>query len=77
MVDDTKWQDVLAKLKRGITPRNVAVVGAARHNEFRWIQSHLPFHNNNGKVFHVNLNEKLLDCILFYMIMNQFVVFSK
>ncbi|MCH2525224.1 MAG: CoA-binding protein [Dehalococcoidia bacterium] len=57
MVDDTKWQDVLTKLKRGITPRNVAVVGAARHNEFRWIQSHLPFHNNNGKVFHVNLNE--------------------
>lgn len=57
MVDTQDKTGTLAKLQRGFYPRNVAVVGAARHNQFRWIQSHLPFHESHGKVFHVNIDE--------------------
>jgi acyl-CoA synthetase (NDP forming) len=42
---------------RGFYPRNLAVIGAARHNQHRWIKAHLPFHQNHGKVFHVNVDE--------------------
>ncbi|MBF8266868.1 MAG: hypothetical protein HW388_376 [Dehalococcoidia bacterium] len=57
MVDVMKQSETLARIERGFNPRNVAVIGAARHNEFRWIKAHLPFHQNHGKVFHVNIDE--------------------
>ena len=49
--------ETLVKMERGFYPRNVAVIGAARHNQHRWIKAHLPFHENHGQVFHVNINE--------------------
>ena len=50
-------KEKLARLERAFNPRNVAVIGAARHNNFSWIRSHLTFHQNHGKVFHVNINQ--------------------
>ena len=49
--------ETLEKMHRGIYPRNIAVFGAARHNQHRWLKSHLPFHEKHGKVFHVNIDE--------------------
>ncbi len=49
--------ETLVKMERGFYPRNLAVIGAARHNQHRWIKAHLPFHENHGQVFHVNINE--------------------
>ena len=49
--------ELLEKLERGFNPRNVAVVGAARHNQFRWLKSHLPFFENFGKLYHVNVDK--------------------
>lgn len=57
MVTKLKPSEILAKMQRGFYPRNVVVFGAARHNEHRWLKAHLPFHNNHGKVFHVNVDE--------------------
>ncbi|MBI4298449.1 MAG: CoA-binding protein [Chloroflexi bacterium] len=50
-------KEKLARMQRAFYPRNVAVVGAARHNNFMWIRNHLPFHQNHGKVFHVNIDK--------------------
>ena len=57
MVNSLGKAETLAKMERGFYPRNVAVIGAARHNQHRWIKSHLAFHQNHGKVFHVNVDE--------------------
>jgi acyl-CoA synthetase (NDP forming) len=57
MVNSLGRAETLAKMERGFYPRNVAVIGAARHNQHRWIKNHLPFHHNHGKVFHVNIDE--------------------
>ena len=51
-------KETLKKLERAFSPRNVAVVGAARHNNYNWIRAHLPFHQKQGQVFHVNINEE-------------------
>ena len=58
MVSTMGLTETLQKLHRGIYPRNIAVFGAARHNQHRWLKSHLPFHEKHGKVFHVNINEE-------------------
>jgi acyl-CoA synthetase (NDP forming) len=50
-------ENTLSKLKRGFNPRNIAVVGAARHNRFFWLKNHLPFHKKHGKLFHVNIDK--------------------
>ncbi len=50
-------QDLMAKLERGFNPRNVAVIGAARHNNFQWLRNHLPFHKKHGSLFHVNIDK--------------------
>ena len=47
-----------AQLERGFNPKVVAVVGAARHNQHRWLKSHLPFMEEHGKLYHVNINEE-------------------
>ena len=57
MVNTLGKTETLAKMERGFYPRNVAVIGAARHNQHRWIKAHLSFHQNHGKVFHVNIDE--------------------
>jgi acetyltransferase len=49
--------EMLEKLERGFNPRNVAVVGAARHNQFRWLKCQIPFRDNFGKLFHVNVDK--------------------
>ena len=49
-----------AQLERGFNPKVVAVVGAARHNQHRWLKSHLPFMEEHGKLYHVNINEEEL-----------------
>ena len=50
-------EQLLERLERGFNPRTVAVVGAARHNEFRWLKSHMPFYQNFGKLYHVNIDK--------------------
>jgi acyl-CoA synthetase (NDP forming) len=57
MVDTQVRFETLARMERGFNPRNIAVIGAARHNNHRWIKAHLPFHENHGKVYHVNIDE--------------------
>ena len=57
MVNILGRAETLAKMERGFYPRNIVVIGAARHNRHRWLKSYLPFHQNHGKVFHVNVNE--------------------
>jgi acyl-CoA synthetase (NDP forming) len=57
MVNTLSKSETLAKMERGFYPRNLAVIGAARHNQHRWLKSHLPFHQSHGKVFHVNIDE--------------------
>lgn len=57
MVNSLTRTETLTKMERGFYPRNVAVIGAARHNQHRWLKSHITFHNNHGKVFHVNIDE--------------------
>ena len=49
--------ETLAKMERGFYPRNIVVIGAARHNQHRWLKAHLPFHQKHGKVLHVNIDE--------------------
>ena len=51
-------KELLARMDRAFNrPRNVAVVGAARHNNFGWIRRHLPFHQKHGQLFHVNIDK--------------------
>jgi acetyltransferase len=50
-------QELLQKMERGFNPRNVAVVGAARHNQFRWLKCQMPFFENFGKLYHVNVDK--------------------
>ncbi len=57
MTNTKQREDMISKLERGFNPRNIAVVGAARHNEFRWLKSHLAIREHNGDVFHVNIDE--------------------
>ena len=57
MVNTLGKSEILAKMERGFYPRNVAVVGAARHNQHRWLKAHLAFHKSHGEVFHVNIDE--------------------
>jgi acyl-CoA synthetase (NDP forming) len=57
MVNSLGKAETLVRMERGFYPRNVAVIGAARHNQHRWLKCHLPFHQNHGKVFHVNIDE--------------------
>ena len=57
MVDTQVRSETLARMERGFNPRNIAVIGAARHNNHRWIKAHLPFHENHGKIYHVNIDE--------------------
>ncbi|MQF48898.1 hypothetical protein FIM08_03250 [SAR202 cluster bacterium AC-647-N09_OGT_505m] len=57
MVNSLGKAETLVKMQRGFYPRNIAVIGAARHNQHRWLKSHLPFHQNHGTVFHVNIDE--------------------
>ena len=57
MVNSLGRTETLAKMDRGFYPRNIAVIGAARHNQHRWLKCHLPFHQNHGTVFHVNIDE--------------------
>ena len=57
MVNMLGRAETLAKMERGFYPRNVVVIGAARHNQHRWLKAHLPFHQSHGKVFHVNIDE--------------------
>lgn len=57
MVNMLGRAETLAKMERGFYPRNIVVIGAARHNRHRWLKSYLPFHQNHGKVFHVNVDE--------------------
>ena len=57
MVNTLERDEVLVRMERGFYPRNVAVIGAARHNQHRWIKAHLPFHQNHGRVFNVNIDE--------------------
>ena len=45
--------DVQAKLDRVFHPKVLAVVGAKRDNNYRWLRSHQPF-TAFGKVYHVN-----------------------
>ena len=33
------------------------MVGAARHNNFFWLKNHLPFHQKQGELFHVNIDK--------------------
>jgi acyl-CoA synthetase (NDP forming) len=49
--------ETLSRMERGFNPRNVVVIGAAKHNQHRWLKSHLPFHQNHGKVLNVNIDE--------------------
>ena len=58
MADILGNSETVTKLQRGFYPRNIAVVGAARHNEFRWLKAHLPIREFNGDVFHVNIDER-------------------
>ena len=53
----TEKTETMARLERGFNPRNVAVVGAARHNNYSWIRNYLAFHQNHGKLFHVNIDK--------------------
>ncbi len=57
MVNMLGRAETLAKMERGFYPRNVVVIGAARHNQHRWLKAHLPFHQSHGKVFYVNIDE--------------------
>jgi acyl-CoA synthetase (NDP forming) len=57
MVNTLERDEVLVRMERGFYPRNIAVIGAARHNQHRWIKAHLPFHQNHGRVFNVNIDE--------------------
>ncbi len=50
-------EETVARLERGFNPRNVAVVGAARHNNFNWLRAHSAFQQNHGKLFHVNIDQ--------------------
>lgn len=49
--------ETLARMERGFNPRNVVVIGAAKHNQHRWLKAHLPFHQNHGNVLNVNIDE--------------------
>lgn len=57
MSSDSDIEQTISKMNRGFYPRNIAVIGAARHNQHRWLKAHLPFHQNHGTVFNVNINE--------------------
>ncbi|MDA0988806.1 MAG: CoA-binding protein [Chloroflexi bacterium] len=49
--------ETLDRMERGFNPRNVVVIGAAKHNQHRWLKAHLPFHQNHGHVLNVNIDE--------------------
>jgi acyl-CoA synthetase (NDP forming) len=46
------------QLERGFNPKVIAVVGAARHNQHRWLKVQLPFMKEHGKLYNVNINEE-------------------
>jgi acyl-CoA synthetase (NDP forming) len=57
MVNVLGKTETLDRMERGFNPRNVVVIGAARHNQHRWLKAYLPFHQNHGRVFNVNIDE--------------------
>ena len=57
MSNDSDIEQTISKMDKGFYPRNIAVIGAARHNQHRWLKAHLPFHQNHGTVFNVNIDE--------------------